>query len=201
MSGPDRPRRAALGDGAVRVELPAGVEPAAALDALRSLPGVRDAVVTEKHACLILDDGAPGPDLEGALAAARGRELAPAEHVIRVRYDGPDLDAIAARAGLSAEEVVALHVAPLYTVRVVGFLPGFAYLGDVDPRIAAPRLPSPRVRVPAGAVGIAGARTAVYPFASPGGWNLVGTAVGFTAFDPGRGSALRLGDRVRFVRV
>jgi 5-oxoprolinase (ATP-hydrolysing) subunit A len=99
------------------------------------------------------------------------------------------------------EEVVVLHASREYTVRTVGFLPGFAYLGEVDARIAVPRLSTPRTRVPALAVGLAGRRTGIYPFASPGGWNLLGTAVDFTPFRPDSGAQLRLGDRVRFERV
>ena len=102
---------------------------------------------------------------------------------------------------LDPEEVVRRHLARTYEVQVVGFQPGFAYLGPLDPQIAKPRLASPRIRVPACSVGIAGGRTGIYPFASPGGWNLIGTAVGFTPFDPERGALLQLGDRVRFERA
>jgi UPF0271 protein len=83
-------------------------------------------------------------------------------------------------------------------VRVVGFLPGFAYLGGLDERLVVPRRASPRARVPAGAVALAGPYTGVYPLASSGGWNLVGTALDFVAFSPAEGATLRLGDTVRF---
>jgi UPF0271 protein len=137
----------------------------------------------------------------GRLALSSGPREEPPLITVRVRYDGPDLSAVAERVGLSVEDVVLLHVSREYTVRTVGFLPGFSYLGEVDARIAVPRLATPRTRVPALAVGVAGRRTAVYPVASPGGWNLLGTAVDFTAFRPESGAQLRLGDRVRFERM
>ena len=87
---------------------------------------------------------------------------------------GPDLDELAAAAGLTVEEAIELHCAPLYRVFMIGFMPGFAYLGLVDDRLAAPRRAEPRVRVPAGSVGIAGRQTGIYPADTPGGWMLVG---------------------------
>jgi UPF0271 protein len=193
-----------LGDGALRLALPAGLERRAMRDALRALPRVVDAIITEEHACVYFDPAAP-PE-EPRLALARLLHAPPPTEerpptTLRVRYDGPDLARVAERAGLSVDEVARLHAGREYSVRCVGFLPGFAYLGEVDPRIAVPRLPTPRTRVPALAVGIAGGRTGVYPFASPGGWNLIGTALDFTAFTPDQGAVLRLGDRVRFERV
>jgi KipI family sensor histidine kinase inhibitor len=116
--------------------------------------------------------------------------------------DGPDLDAVATFAGCSAAEVIARHCAPTYRVYMLGFVPGFAYMGRVDASIAAPRHRVPRERVPAGAVGVAGMQTGVYPVDSPGGWQLIGhtTAV---MFDPARSqpSLLAAGDLVRFVPV
>lgn len=190
---------APLGDDGLRAPLPLGVDPGAALDALRALPGVRDVALTEAWAAVFFDPDGPVPDVASALRrvpAAGAIDRPPVE--VPVRYDGPDLDAVAAWAGLSPADVAAAHAGRTYAVRYLGFLPGFAYLGDVDPRIAAPRR-SPRPRVPAGAVGIAGPRTGIYPSASPGGWNLVGTVVGFVPFDPVAGARLRPGDRVRFV--
>ena len=109
-----------------------------------------------------------------------------------VRYDGPDLQRVADHAGLSAAEVVKRHTAPTYTVAAIGFMPHFPYLLGLDPLLATPRLASPRVRVSAGAVGIGGDQTGVYPQDSPGGWNLIGTT------DPKRLRSLRPGDRLRF---
>lgn len=87
---------------------------------------------------------------------------------------GPDLTALADKAGLTPEQVIEIHTQQIYRVYAIGFAPGFAYLGEVDPRIAAPRLATPRTKVPKGAVAIADRQTAVYPAASPGGWNLIG---------------------------
>jgi len=109
------------------------------------------------------------------------------------------LDALANRANLSVDEVVALHQAQEYRVYAIGFAPGFAYLGQVDERIAAPRLATPRQQVPRGAVGIADRQTAIYPAASPGGWNLIGLCPQ-PMFDPNNDPSMpvQVGDRVRF---
>lgn len=115
---------------------------------------------------------------------------------------GPDLDELARHAGLAAEEVVRIHSGVDYLVHMIGFAPGFPYLGGLDPRIAMPRRPTPRTRVPAGSVGIGGSQTGVYPFSSPGGWNLIGRTP-LRLFAPERASPalLALGDRVRFVPI
>jgi KipI family sensor histidine kinase inhibitor len=115
---------------------------------------------------------------------------------------GPDLEAVAGRAGLSIENVVERHSAALYRVFMLGFLPGFAYLGSVDPAIAAPRRPTPRLSVPAGSVGIAGRQTGIYPCQSPGGWQIIGRTP-FRPFDPSRlqPALLAPGDHVRFMPV
>jgi inhibitor of KinA len=115
---------------------------------------------------------------------------------------GPDLAAVAAGAGLAVEEAVALHASAEYLVHMLGFSPGFPYLGGLPTRLATPRLPSPRVRVPAGSVGIAGDQTGIYPVASPGGWRLVGRTPR-RLFDPAAAAPFLLaaGDRVRFVPV
>ncbi|MDW8327439.1 MAG: 5-oxoprolinase subunit PxpB [Anaerolineales bacterium] len=119
--------------------------------------------------------------------------------VIPVRYDGPDLDFVAAHSGLSREAVIELHSAVEYRVYMLGFTPGFAYLGDVDERIATPRLETPRLKVPAGSVGIAGRQTGIYPSESPGGWRLLGHTP-LKPFDLHRPEPflLKPGDRVKF---
>nr|WP_238346252.1 5-oxoprolinase subunit PxpB [Luteimonas saliphila] len=111
----------------------------------------------------------------------------------------PDLDDIAAHAGLSRADVVALHCAGDYRVAMVGFAPGFPYLIGLDPRLAMPRLASPRTHVPAGSVAIGGAQAGIYPRASPGGWRLVGRTP-LALFDPSWPSPclLAAGQRVRF---
>lgn len=101
----------------------------------------------------------------------------PKRFTIPVAYGGefgPDLHSVASWAGLSEEDVVALHASRSYTCYTLGFTPGFLYLGEVDSRIAAPRLETPRVKIPAGSVGIAGKMTGVYGLESPGGWRLIG---------------------------
>ena len=115
---------------------------------------------------------------------------------------GEDLEALAARSGLSTDEVVALHSGTEYRVYAIGFAPGFAYLGQVDERIAAPRLSTPRQKVPRGAVAIADRQTAVYPAVSPGGWNLIGRCP-VRMFDPDARPTMpvTVGDRVRFEPV
>jgi KipI family sensor histidine kinase inhibitor len=119
---------------------------------------------------------------------------------IPTRYDGPDLADVAERSGLTTDALVELHASRTYTAYFLGFLPGFAYCGRLDPRIVAPRLDRPRERVPAGAVAVADGQTAVYPFASPGGWRLIG-ATTVICFDPSRdpASLIAAGDQLRFV--
>ena len=124
---------------------------------------------------------------------------------IPVRYggtDGPDIDEVAALSGLTRREVVDRHAARTYRVFMLGFLPGFAYLGSVDPAIAVPRRTSPRTRVASGSVGLAGTQTGIYPRESPGGWQIIGRTDS-RLFDPGGDppSLLAPGDRVRFVPV
>lgn len=121
---------------------------------------------------------------------------------IPVRYggeDGPDLEAVAAAHGLSAEDVVRLHSGATYRVYMLGFAPGFAYMGGLPDAIATPRRPEPRTTVPAGSVGIGGSQTGIYPIASPGGWQLIGRTT-LRLFDAGRTppALLAIGDVVRF---
>lgn len=124
---------------------------------------------------------------------------------IPVYYDlevGPDLARVAQRHNMDVEEVILRHTQQDYDVFAIGFAPGFAYLGTVDDAIATPRLATPRARVPAGAVALADRQTAVYPIATPGGWNILGrTAV--KMFDPQQEGLcpVTTGDRVRFVSV
>ena len=112
---------------------------------------------------------------------------------------GPDLEFVARQSGLSPAEVVDLHVAGEYRVHMIGFSPGFAYMGPLANRLAAPRRDTPRLAVPAGSVGITGQQTGVYPSQTPGGWQIIGRTP-LELFQPARTppALLALGDRVRF---
>ncbi len=154
-------------------------------------------------------------DLPGSLPLAEGRRLitetilqaiaipddgAPL-HRIPLVYDGPDLAEFAERTGLAIPEVAEIHSAAIYDVFLIGFAPGFAYLGPLDPRLHLARKDTPRPRVEAGSVGIGGSHTGIYSIASPGGWWLLGRTTA-TLFDPARNDAqafrFSLGDRVKF---
>jgi inhibitor of KinA len=141
----------------------------------------------------ILEKIAPAPD--GAL---------PEKTIINipVRYDGPDLAAVADRLQLSENEVINLHSNPVYTVFMIGFLPGFPYLGPLPEALSLPRRDTPRLRVPAGSVAIAGRQTGIYPQESPGGWHLIGHT-DFPLFNAQQTPPARLqaGMRVRFAPV
>jgi len=115
---------------------------------------------------------------------------------------GPDLEFVARHNGISVEEAISLHVTAVYLVYMIGFAPGFPYLGGLPGKIATPRLQAPRTRVPAGSVGIAGEQTGVYPVDSPGGWQLIGRTP-LKLYDPGRENPVLLepGDSVRFERI
>ncbi len=115
---------------------------------------------------------------------------------------GPDLGIIAERGNISIDEVIEIHQQQEYRVYAIGFAPGFAYLGEVDERIAAPRLSTPRQKVPRGAVAIADRQTAVYPAQSPGGWNLIGLCP-TRMFNPEQQPSMpvQAGDRIRFKAI
>ena len=130
-------------------------------------------------------------------------ERTPVEIPVQYGGDaGPDLKAVADQAGCSEQDVIDRHTQRIYRVYMLGFVPGFAYMGRVDPSIAAPRHRVPRERVPAGSVGIAGGQTGVYPIESPGGWQLIGRTA-TVMFDAARQtpSLLASGDLVRFVAL
>jgi inhibitor of KinA len=115
---------------------------------------------------------------------------------------GPDVEVVARHTGLTSAEVVACHSAPEYLVHMIGFAPGFPYLGGLDERLATPRRAEPRPLVPAGAVGIAGAQTGIYSLPTPGGWQLIGRTP-LRLFDPtaANPSLLHAGQRLRFVPI
>jgi antagonist of KipI len=138
-----------------------------------------------------------------AAAVATGADAghdAAAVYEIPVTYDGPDLDEVCGAHGIDRERFIAAHTEPEYLVEAIGFLPGFGYLAGLPAGLATPRRTTPRRAVPAGAVGIGGGQTGAYPFASPGGWNLVGRT-DVRLFDAARSgpALLAVGDAVRFV--
>lgn len=149
--------------------------------------------------------------LEGALRerlaqAVEAEPAAPAREIeIPVAYGGehgPDLESVAAHCGMTASQVVAAHSGARYRVAFFGFVAGFAYLSGLPERLATPRLPSPRPRVPPGSVGIGGAQSAVYPSATPGGWRLVGrTPLVPARFSNQPATLFAPGDAVRFVPI
>jgi KipI family sensor histidine kinase inhibitor len=153
-------------------------------------------VVPAARTVLVVGD--PLPDLAGLLVAPAEEEPGPLVE-LPVRYDGPDLAEVAALTGLTAGEVVRRHAAAEYTVAFCGFAPGFGYLTGLPARLHVPRRATPRTAVPAGAVGLAGEFTGVYPRRSPGGWQLLGRtdAVLWDA-DRDPPALLAPGTRVRF---
>jgi inhibitor of KinA len=138
---------------------------------------------------------------EGEIDAIQVPE--PKSHEIPVQYGGeygPDMEFVCSYSGLNEEAVVEIHASTVYTVFAVGFIPGFPYMGTLDKRIYAPRLETPRLKVPEGSVGLAQLQTGIYSFESPAGWRIIGkTSV--QLFDPWKEpySLLRMGDMVRFI--
>lgn len=220
----DSPRFAPLGDSAIMITLGESIDEAthrvvraatARIDR-SDLPGVVDQVPAFTSIAVHYDPAVVAKHGRGAepYELLRGRletllsdlsidELPPARLVeIPVCYGGdhgPDLDEIARAHDLTPDDVVSIHTAGNFLVYMVGFMPGFAYLGGLSERIATPRRKTPRTAVPAGTVGIGGSQTGVYPLVSPGGWNLIGRTPR-AIFDIRRENPtlLATGDRVRF---
>ncbi len=212
-----------LGDSALTLEIGEQIDPdtasrVAAIDrrlrreqAAGHLPGVRETVPTYRSLTVLFDPLVlPRATLQNQLLAMLDESAASLDREARcwhlpVCYGeeyGPDLEAVAKARGLTAAEVVARHSGRLYTVYMIGFLPGFPYMGDLDPLLEMPRRSEPRVRVPVGAVAIAGRQTAIYPWQSPGGWQLLGRCP-VPLFAPSRTepALLAQGDNVQFVPV
>jgi KipI family sensor histidine kinase inhibitor len=201
----------AFGEAALLVELgaPARVQALAASLLSDPLPGVAEVVPGVET--LLVELALPLRDgLEADLAARVEGLSATApppgrERRVPCSYgggDGPDLDEVARLAGMTAAEVIERHAAATYTVELLGFAAGFAYLGGLPGELAVPRLESPRTATPAGSVAIAGRQSGIYPADLPGGWRVVGrTSVAL--FDPRRDPPTYLapGDRVRFIPV
>ncbi|MBA3500619.1 MAG: carboxyltransferase domain-containing protein [Myxococcota bacterium] len=187
---------ARLGDRAILLPRPTGISARAIVTSARDWDGVVDVVVTRDEVAVYFDRE---PHV-GTFAASDDDAAESRLVELRAHYDGPDLEDVARAIDTTTDDVVQLHLAPTYVVETIGFAPGFAYLVGLDARLGAiPRRASPRSRVPAGSLAIAGGYTAVYPFDSPGGWNLLGR-VSEHMFTAEAGARLRLGDRVRFVR-
>ena len=207
------------GDSALIVEFNERIDPAvnartiACADAVQAaaVSGVRDVVPTFRSVAVYFDPLRTDNDallacLVREAARARATTTTPRPAVrIPVCYGGelgPDLIGVASFAGMAEDEVVRAHCRPTYRVFMLGFVPGFAYLGIVDQRIAMPRHSAPRVRVPAGSVGIAGVQTGVYSAETPGGWQLIGRTP-IMPFDPARADPflMKAGDAVEFYAI
>jgi 5-oxoprolinase (ATP-hydrolysing) subunit B len=191
-----------LGDRAVRFARPAK-DARTIVRLVKAWPGVVDVVVAREDVAVYFDRK---PRVSDALLAAlekQGPDLGDPtptrSHVLRVTYDGVDLDEVARACALTVDEIIAIHAGGTYVVDTMGFAPGFAYLDGLDPRLAIPRRATPRERIAAGSLAIAGTQTAVYPFDSAAGWHVIGRVVGIRMFDE-HGALLGLGDTVRFTR-
>jgi KipI family sensor histidine kinase inhibitor len=220
------PRVAPFGDAALLVTIGDRADPALARRASATARAIEDARAgwpgigrpVPAHATVLVPFDPLAVDPDDARAAivrllaeattdgqrAEDQEVPPAPPIeIAVRYggaDGPDLDALAERHGLRPADVIDLHAAATHTVLFLGFAPGFAYLAGLPPELVTPRLTTPRERVPAGSVAIAGEHSGVYPRRMPGGWNLIGRTDA-PLFEPERDPPALLlpGARVRFV--
>jgi KipI family sensor histidine kinase inhibitor len=208
------PRMHSLGDAALLCELPAPATLAAQqkiwalAQEARQWPGVTEVLPGMNNLSLMYESNrVDSEELEARVTAIWPRLAANAiagRHIeIPVRYggdNGPDLADVARHTGLTPAEVVQRHTEGEYVVYLLGFLPGFAFLGGLAPALATPRRTEPRTAVPAGSVGIGGEQTGVYPLVSPGGWQLIGHT-DVRLFDPraAEPTLLRPGDRVRFV--
>jgi inhibitor of KinA len=207
------------GDSALIVEFEERIDPAinaraiAAAEAIQraAISGVRDVVPTFRSVAIYFDPLRTDYDRLLTLVHQQSRlptvpaETGAAPLRIPVCYGGdlgPDLPAVARFGDMSEDEAIRIHAATTYRVFMLGFVPGFAYMGIVDERIAAPRHATPRVRVPAGTVGIAGVQTGIYPAETPGGWQLIGRTP-VKPFDPERPQPflMKAGDAVQFYAI
>ena len=198
-----------IGDDALfaRTDEPQGVI-AARAHALRMHPAFAEAVPTSGGLTVVFDPLVTPRAAAAALLEDFVRRPAPVAEgagdalTVRVRYDGPDLPAVAEAAGMTPRGVAEAHASAAYTVLFLGFTPGFAYLGGVPDVLAdVPRLAVPRVRTPAGSVGIAGGRTGVYALGGPGGWPVIGRTEDVLLDARTAAPAMTPGRPVRFVPV
>ncbi len=208
------------GEQGLVVEFGASIDPdlnrrvhrAGALIGAAGIPGVREVVPTYRSLLIYFDplaitrrQLAENVRLLVADTGAGQAEMSAKVIEIPVAYGGehgPDLDFVAGHTGLAPAEVVAIHTSVPYLVYMLGFTPGFPYLGGMSERIAAPRLAQPRTAIPGGSVGIAGTQTGIYPVASPGGWQIIGRTP-VKLFDPGAAAPFLFaaGDYLRFKAV
>jgi KipI family sensor histidine kinase inhibitor len=187
------------GTDALLVEVDSLTEVAAVRAALQGVDGIEE-LVPAARTVLVKGALAQVRDVLATVDLTHVPETRSREVTIPVTYDGPDLGLVAETANVSQEEVVRLHTGATYEVAFCGFAPGFGYLTGLPPSLQQSRLDSPRTKVPAGSVAIAGEFTAAYPRATPGGWRLIGRT-DITLFDPKAETPalLQPGDRVRFV--
>jgi len=206
------------GDSALIVEFEERIDPAvnaraiALADAVRAaaIPGIRDVVPTYRSVAVYFDPLSTNYDaLVASLERGAAQPVAERSHRVPIRIPvcyggdlGPDIARVAEFGNMSEGDVVALHSSVSYRVFMMGFVPGFAYMATVDARIAVPRRSTPRVRVPQGSVGIAGAQTGVYPAETPAGWQLIGrTPVHLVDLSRAEPFLLKAGDAVQFFPV
>ena len=208
-----------LGDAAFTVEFGSEIDPevneraiafAAAFSAA-SLNGVLDVVPTYRSVTVHFDPIRVDPEIVSSKIVSIARSLkakaslSKTIHTIPVLYGsqyGPDLENVASYGGLSIADAIKLHSSVQYRIYMLGFCPGFPYMGHVPKQIAMPRLPTPRTSVPAGSVGIAGHQTGIYPIAIPGGWRIIGrTPIRVYRKADSRPFLFNPGDSVRFESI
>jgi KipI family sensor histidine kinase inhibitor len=208
-----------MGDRSVLVELGDSIAPEVNRRVQRlmlkveqaDLPGIRELAPGYRSLLVVFDPLAIFPrELMNRLATIAGQDddsgLPPAKRIsVPVFYGGehgPDLQWVAGHLGISTDDVIRLHTQTIYRVYMIGFTPGYPYMGELPEALAVPRRSTPRTRVPKGSVGIAQRQTGIYPVESPGGWQIIGwTPV--ELFDPARRRPvlLEMGDRVKFEAV
>jgi inhibitor of KinA len=199
-----------LGDAALLAELGTRLDTGlntraiALAAALKKRRDVRQAIAGYASVTVQFDpDQATHESLAAAIERLAAKRPAMAEpgrlHRIPVTYDGPDIEAVATRLDLSPEQIAEIHTRPIYRVFLIGFVPGWAYLGPLAQELELPRRHVPRTQVPAGSVAIAGRQTGIYPLPTPGGWHLIGrTKVRLFLPDSDPPCLFRAGDRVKF---